>query len=109
MTPGRRRRTRTRNPSGVTGSEGSLHPGLPAFVDRLRTLTHRPVGIGVSTPQQAARVGTYADAVIVGSAFIGALDSAPGPAGAPPGRLPRPAPHPRATAFTARRGLTSAS
>ncbi|MDX3204749.1 tryptophan synthase subunit alpha [Streptomyces sp. NPDC006458] len=82
MTPGRRRRTRTRNPSGVTGSEGSLHPGLPAFVDRLRTLTRRTVGIGVSTPQQAARVCTYADAVIVGSAFIRALDSAPGPAGA---------------------------
>ncbi|MFI2906776.1 tryptophan synthase subunit alpha [Streptomyces sp. PDY-4] len=70
--------------TGVTGSQGPLHPGLPAFIDRLRTLTHLPVGvgIGVSTPEQAAIVGTYADAVIVGSAFIRALDSAPGPAGA---------------------------
>lgn len=70
--------------TGVTGHQGPLHPGLPAFVARLRTLTHLPVGvgIGVSTPEQAQLVGAYADAVIVGSAFIRALDSAPGPAGA---------------------------
>nr|AHE39475.1 Tryptophan synthase, alpha subunit [Streptomyces sp. F2] len=70
--------------TGVTGSQGPLHPGLPAFVDRLRTLTHLPVGvgIGVSTAQQAALVGTYADAVIVGSAFIRAIEATPGPAGA---------------------------
>ncbi|MEU7072907.1 tryptophan synthase subunit alpha [Streptomyces narbonensis] len=69
--------------TGVTGAQGPLHPDLPAFVNRLRTLTHLPVGvgIGVSTPAQAALVGTYADAVIVGSAFIRAIDSAPGPAG----------------------------
>ncbi|MFE0774303.1 tryptophan synthase subunit alpha [Streptomyces sp. NPDC058861] len=70
--------------TGVTGSQGPLHPDLPAFVDRLHTLTDLPVGvgIGVSTPEQAALVGTYADAVIVGSAFIRALGSAPGSAGA---------------------------
>ncbi|MFD9773386.1 tryptophan synthase subunit alpha [[Kitasatospora] papulosa] len=70
--------------AGVTGSQGPLHPGLHTFVDRLRTLTHLPigVGIGVSTPQQAAIVGSYADAVIVGSAFIRAIETSPGPAGA---------------------------
>lgn len=31
------------------------------------------VGLGVSTPEQAARVGAYADGVIVGSAFVKAL------------------------------------
>ncbi|WP_331736113.1 tryptophan synthase subunit alpha (plasmid) [Streptomyces xanthophaeus] len=70
--------------ASVTGSQGPLHPGLRAFVDRLRTLTHLPVGvgIGVSTPEQAALVGSYADAVIVGSAFIRAIEGIPGPAGA---------------------------
>ncbi|MFD8882114.1 tryptophan synthase subunit alpha [Streptomyces erythrochromogenes] len=70
--------------AGVTGSQGPLHPGLRAFVDRLRTLTPLPVGvgIGVSTPEEAALVGSYADAVIVGSAFIRAIAHTPGSAGA---------------------------
>ncbi|MFK0119337.1 tryptophan synthase subunit alpha [Streptomyces sp. NPDC090994] len=70
--------------AGTTGSQGPLHPGLNTFVDRLRTLTLLPVGvgIGVSTPEQAAIVGSYADAVIVGSAFIHAIETSPGSAGA---------------------------
>jgi tryptophan synthase, alpha subunit len=70
--------------AGVTGGQGPLHPGLRTFVGRLRTLTNLPVGvgIGVSTPEQAACVGSYADAVIVGSAFIRAIEATPGPAGA---------------------------
>lgn len=68
--------------AGVTGTQGPLQPELRTFVDRLRTLTPLPigVGIGISTPEQAAQVGAFADAVIVGSAFIRALD-APGSAG----------------------------
>ncbi|WP_051853233.1 tryptophan synthase subunit alpha [Streptomyces sp. NRRL S-146] len=70
--------------AGVTGAQGPLASGLPAFVDRLRAVTAVPVGvgIGVSTPDQAAIVSTFADAVIVGSALIRRLQTAPGPAGA---------------------------
>ncbi|MCX4573464.1 tryptophan synthase subunit alpha [Streptomyces sp. NBC_01571] len=69
--------------AGVTGGQGPLHRGLPTFVDSLRALTHPvAVGIGVSTPAQAALVGSYADAVIVGSAFIRAIEATRGPAGA---------------------------
>ncbi|MGP3750002.1 tryptophan synthase subunit alpha [Streptomyces sp. IBSNAI001] len=69
--------------AGVTGAQGPLASGLPAFVDRLRAVTAVPVGvgIGVSTPDQAAIVSTFADAVIVGSALIRRLQTAPGPAG----------------------------
>ena len=37
------------------------------------------VGLGVSTPEQAAQVATFADGVIVGSAFVRALANAAGP------------------------------
>lgn len=69
--------------AGVTGAQGPLASGLPAFVDRLRGVTAVPVGvgIGVSTPDQAAIVSTFADAVIVGSALIRRLQTVPGPAG----------------------------
>jgi tryptophan synthase alpha chain len=69
--------------AGVTGASAPPSAGLPAFVARLRTLTSLPVGvgIGVSTPAQAQRVGRFADAVIVGSALVRCLLDAPGPAG----------------------------
>ncbi|MGW6708842.1 tryptophan synthase subunit alpha [Streptomyces sp. NPDC054956] len=65
---------------GITGTEGPLSSGLPAFVDRLRALTPLPVGvgIGVSRAEQAAEIGRYADAAIVGSALIRAVHRAPG-------------------------------
>ncbi|HWU11001.1 MAG TPA: tryptophan synthase subunit alpha [Streptomyces sp.] len=69
--------------SGVTGTTGSLSASLPSFVHRLRTLTSLPVGagIGVSRPEQAARLRQFADAAIVGSAFIRAVRDNPGRAG----------------------------
>ncbi|MFC9816509.1 tryptophan synthase subunit alpha [Streptomyces virginiae] len=69
--------------AGVTGAQGPLATGLPAFVDRLRTVTTVPVGvgIGVSTREQAALVSAYADAVIVGSALIQRIQTARGPSG----------------------------
>ena len=49
------------------------------MVERARKFTKLPisVGLGVSTPAQAADVAKYADGVIVGSAFINAVQSAP--------------------------------
>jgi tryptophan synthase alpha chain len=38
------------------------------------------VGLGVSTPDQAAEVAAFADGVIVGSAFVRALAEAGSPA-----------------------------
>ncbi|MEI8081089.1 MAG: tryptophan synthase subunit alpha, partial [Actinomycetes bacterium] len=37
------------------------------------------VGLGVSTAAQAAEIAAYADGVIVGSAFVKALQEAPSP------------------------------
>ncbi|WP_432156856.1 tryptophan synthase subunit alpha [Streptomyces sp. bgisy153] len=57
---------------GLTGSQRPLSPDLPRQVHRLRSATRLPVavGIGVSTPDQAAHVSAFADAVVVGSAVI---------------------------------------
>ncbi|GAA2767590.1 tryptophan synthase subunit alpha [Streptomyces paradoxus] len=57
---------------GRTGAQRPLSPYLPRQVRRLRYATGLPVavGIGISTPEQAARASTYADAVMVGSAVI---------------------------------------
>jgi len=57
---------------GVTGVRDSVTSGAKDLVARLRTVTDKPiaVGLGVSTPEQAKEVAQYADGVIVGSAFI---------------------------------------
>ncbi|MET9578756.1 tryptophan synthase subunit alpha [Streptomyces massasporeus] len=57
---------------GRSGSRRPLSPYLPRLVRRLRTATGLPVavGIGISTPDHAARASRYADAVVVGSAVI---------------------------------------
>jgi tryptophan synthase alpha chain len=58
--------------TGVTGARQSLPPDLESFVNRVRRRAAQPlcVGFGVSTPEQAGRVGAIADGVIVGSRFI---------------------------------------
>ncbi len=57
---------------GVTGARSTLSTAAPELVARVRRVTSQPVavGIGVSTAEQAADVATYADGVIVGSAFV---------------------------------------
>jgi len=64
---------------GVTGTRTSISTGAKELVTRLRGATDKPVavGLGVSTPEQAKEVAAYADGVIVGSAFIKALQEAP--------------------------------
>ncbi|MGW2425219.1 tryptophan synthase subunit alpha [Streptomyces sp. NPDC001709] len=59
-------------PPGLTGPQRPLSLDLPRQVHRLRSATRLPVavGIGVSTPDQAAQVSAFADAVVVGSAVI---------------------------------------
>jgi tryptophan synthase alpha chain len=64
--------------AGVTGARSQVSAGLDAFVANVREQAQVPVavGFGISTPEQAAAVGAFADGVIVGSALINAFDSA---------------------------------
>jgi tryptophan synthase alpha chain len=57
---------------GVTGTRESVSGNASGLVAKLRATTQLPiaVGLGVSTKEQAREVATYADGVIVGSAFI---------------------------------------
>lgn len=58
---------------GVTGTRSASPTAAPELVARIRALapgTPVGVGLGVSNGDQAADVCAYADAVIVGSAFI---------------------------------------
>jgi tryptophan synthase alpha chain len=61
--------------TGVTGARDSLQTDLAQFVARVRAQTEArlAIGFGISTPEQAARVGQLADGVIVGSALINAV------------------------------------
>jgi tryptophan synthase alpha chain len=60
---------------GVTGARATTSSLAGPLVERTRAVTDLPVGVGlgVSTGNQAAEVASYADAVIVGSAFVRAL------------------------------------
>jgi tryptophan synthase alpha chain len=64
---------------GVTGARATTSGLAGPLVERVRRTTHTPVGVGlgVSNGDQAAEVASYADAVIVGSAFVRCLLDAP--------------------------------
>ena len=49
---------------------------------RCRAITDLPIGVGlgVRTGEQAAQIAGFADAVIVGSAFVSAAEAGGGPA-----------------------------
>lgn len=57
---------------GVTGERAALAASASAIARRLKAATDKPVlvGIGVSTPEQAAAVCEAADGVVVGSALV---------------------------------------
>lgn len=63
---------------GVTGTRDAVGGSARELVERTRKVTDLPVcvGLGVSTPAQAAEVAGFADGVIVGSAFVRALTGA---------------------------------
>jgi tryptophan synthase alpha chain len=64
---------------GVTGQREQTSSAAPTLVERLRTVTDKPVGVGlgVSNRAQAHEVAEFADAVIVGSALVRCLLDAP--------------------------------
>ncbi|WP_433869576.1 tryptophan synthase subunit alpha [Saccharopolyspora sp. CA-218241] len=61
---------------GVTGARDSVGASAAGLVDRTRAHTDLPVGVGlgVRTREHAAEVAGFADAVIVGSAFVSAAE-----------------------------------
>lgn len=64
--------------TGVTGARNSFADDLRSRITRVRRATSLPVGVGfgISTPEQAAWVGRFADAAVVGSALIDRLEKA---------------------------------
>jgi tryptophan synthase alpha chain len=69
---------------GVTGERVDLGSDVTKVVERIRRCTDMPVcvGVGVSTPDQAAQVCEVADGVVVGSALVRRLLEEQGPEGA---------------------------
>jgi tryptophan synthase alpha chain len=69
---------------GVTGERTSLPATATALGRRLKAATDKPVllGVGVSTPEQAAEATAVADGVVVGSALVRRLLEGAGPDGA---------------------------
>lgn len=72
---------------GVTGMRDTLADTATAIAARCKAVTDKPVlvGVGVSSPEQAAQVSTVADGCVVGSAVVRRLLDGEGPEGV--GRL----------------------
>jgi len=66
--------------TGVTGARKQLPEDAQDLVKRLRRVTKLPiaVGFGISTPEQFAAVGRFADAAVVGSAIVETIERNPG-------------------------------
>ena len=66
--------------TGVTGARKQLSADAQTLVRRLRKYSKLPiaVGFGISTPEQFAAVGAYADAAVVGSAIVEIIEKSPG-------------------------------
>lgn len=62
--------------TGVTGVRPIVPESVRPVIERLRQSTTLPIGVGfgISTPEQAAAVATFADAVVVGSAIMRLVD-----------------------------------
>jgi len=69
---------------GVTGERAALAASAEEVAAKVRRVSDRPVciGIGVSTPEQAAQACRVADGVVVGSALVRRLLDGAGPEGA---------------------------
>jgi len=66
--------------TGVTGPQKRVSDDAQTLVRRLRKFTKLPiaVGFGISTPEQFAAVGEYADAAVIGSAIVETIERNPG-------------------------------
>ena len=66
--------------TGVTGARPSFDRTLRSQVARVRKASGLPIGVGfgISTPQQAAWIAGFADAAVVGSSLMNAIERAAG-------------------------------
>jgi tryptophan synthase alpha chain len=66
--------------TGVTGARKDLTEDALKLVERLRKFTRLPiaVGFGISGPEHFASIGSFADAAVVGSAIVQAIEQNPG-------------------------------
>jgi tryptophan synthase alpha chain len=66
--------------TGVTGARQQLTQDAHKLVRRLRKFTKLPiaVGFGISTSEQFASVGEFADAAVIGSAIVETIERNPG-------------------------------
>ena len=66
--------------TGVTGARQQMTGDARALVKRIRRFTRLPVavGFGISTPEQFAAVGKFAEGAVVGSAIVHAIEQNPG-------------------------------
>ncbi|MFQ6067876.1 MAG: tryptophan synthase subunit alpha [bacterium] len=58
--------------TGITGDERKEEENLKELIGKIRRLTSKPIGIGfgISSPEEAKKAASLADAVIVGSAIV---------------------------------------
>jgi tryptophan synthase alpha chain len=63
--------------TGTTGARESMSQELPTFVARIKQIKDIPVaiGFGISRPEHVREVLGYADGAIVGSHFVGILET----------------------------------
>lgn len=75
--------------TGVTGERELLAKTLPKEVKRVRRKVDLPVavGFGISSPEQVAAVGSFADGVVVGSALVRLVEEGGGDVERLAGRL----------------------
>jgi tryptophan synthase alpha chain len=66
--------------TGVTGARQQMTGDAQGLVKRIRRFSKLPiaVGFGISTPQQFADVGKFAEGAVVGSAIVHAIEQNPG-------------------------------
>jgi tryptophan synthase alpha chain len=66
--------------TGVTGARSEMTQDASTLVKRLRRYTKLPiaVGFGISTPEQFAEVGRWAEGAVVGSAIVHTIERNPG-------------------------------
>ena len=66
--------------TGVTGARKQMTEDASSLVKRLRKFSKLPiaVGFGISTAEQFASVGKFADAAVVGSAIVETIERNPG-------------------------------
>ena len=57
---------------GITGIRETLMPEAIDNVEKIKSVTDKPVlvGVGISSPNQAKEASKYSDGVVVGSALV---------------------------------------